>query len=399
MPVEGGLGTALFFGFSAGMLGISGFESSANYVEEQARGVFPKTLRNMWIVVSIFNPLTAFLALAVIPLPEIISNQNALLAEMGVVAGGGWLAYLISIDATLVLSDAVLTSIVGVGGLVQRMALDRVLPQFLLKLNRRNSAYRIMIAFFILSVSVLLITRGKLGALAGVYTISFLAVMALFGLGNILLKVKRSRLPRPERASPLALVLAIAAVLAALGGNIVMNPAYFVVFLEYFIPTIAVILIMLSRTLLLKILLYVLKYISDSIQSVATAGNKSLTRMIDAINAQEFVFSTKGDNVASLNKVMLYVSQNEHTRKLKIVTVLNENTDVPPGLEQDLKVLDRAYPEIKIDLVKLRGEFGPDLIRKYSAEWNIPTNFMFIGSPSDRFPYELADLGGVRLII
>ena len=60
MPVEGGLMIALFFGFSAAMLGISGFESSANFVEEQAPGVFPKTLRNMWIVVSIFNPLTAF---------------------------------------------------------------------------------------------------------------------------------------------------------------------------------------------------------------------------------------------------------------------------------------------------------------------------------------------------
>jgi len=33
---------ALFFGFAAAMLGISGFESSANFVEEQADGVFPK---------------------------------------------------------------------------------------------------------------------------------------------------------------------------------------------------------------------------------------------------------------------------------------------------------------------------------------------------------------------
>src|SRR5680860_32318 len=61
-PVKGGIATALFLGFSAAMLGISGFESSANYVEEQENGVFPKTLRNMWIVVTVFNPLIAFLA-------------------------------------------------------------------------------------------------------------------------------------------------------------------------------------------------------------------------------------------------------------------------------------------------------------------------------------------------
>jgi len=44
---------ALFFGFSAAMLGISGFESSANFVEEQKKGIFPKTLRNMWLAVSV----------------------------------------------------------------------------------------------------------------------------------------------------------------------------------------------------------------------------------------------------------------------------------------------------------------------------------------------------------
>ncbi|MCB0355340.1 MAG: amino acid permease, partial [Bdellovibrionales bacterium] len=121
MPVRGGIQTALFFGFSAAMLGISGFESSANFVEEQAGGVFPKTLRNMWIVVSIFNPLMAFLALSIIPAAEVQTNQEALLSFMGNKAGGSWLSGLISVDAALVLSGAVLTAYVGVGGLLERM--------------------------------------------------------------------------------------------------------------------------------------------------------------------------------------------------------------------------------------------------------------------------------------
>ena len=399
LPVEGGVVMALFFGFSAAMLGISGFESSANYVEEQAPGIFPKTLRNMWIVVSIFNPLTAFLALSIIPMHEITTNQEALLAYMGGISGGDWLSWVISIDASLVLSGAVLTSFVGVGGLVQRMTLDRTLPQFLLKLNNRNAPYRIMITFFILSVSILLITRGQLGALAGVYTISFLSVMVLFGFGNILLKLKRARLPRPERAGPIALFIAITAVLAALIGNAIMNPAYLAVFFEYFLPTIGVVAIMLYRTALLKGLLYVLKYISDKVQSIVSRGNKTVLNLIEDINAQEFVFFTKHDNVSILNQVMLYVSQNEQTHKLKIVTILSENEKTEPGLGKDIEVLDRAYPKIDIDYVKLRGEFGPEIIKKLSKEWNIPPNFMFIGSPGDRFPYKLAELGGVRLII
>jgi amino acid transporter len=100
---------------------------------------------------------------------------------MGKVAGGDWLAWLVSINAVLVLSGAVLTWYVGVSGLVHRMTLDRCLPQFLLKTNKRGTTYRIMIGFFLLCISILFITKGELGALAGVYTISFLSVMALFG--------------------------------------------------------------------------------------------------------------------------------------------------------------------------------------------------------------------------
>ena len=64
-----------------------------------------------------------------------------------------------SIDAALVLSGAVLTSFVGVTGLVHRMTLDRCLPQFLLKTNSRGTTHRIIIAFFLLCVSVLAITH------------------------------------------------------------------------------------------------------------------------------------------------------------------------------------------------------------------------------------------------
>ena len=65
----------LFFGFSAAMLGISGFESSANFVEEQAEEVFPKTLRNMWVAVSFFNPVMALLALSLVKRPERDARQ------------------------------------------------------------------------------------------------------------------------------------------------------------------------------------------------------------------------------------------------------------------------------------------------------------------------------------
>jgi hypothetical protein len=95
---------------------------------------------------------------------------------------------------------------------------------------------------------------------------------------------------------------------------------------------------------------------------------------------------------------MQYVQNNETTKRLKIVNVKNEN-DCNLKLKIDLEVLDRAYPEIHIEFIELEGVFGPELITELSEQWKIPKNFMFIGSPGDRFSYRVADLGGVRLIM
>ncbi|MBC5773689.1 APC family permease [Pontibacter sp. KCTC 32443] len=398
-PLEGSIWRALFFGFAAAMLGISGFESSANFVEEQEQGVFPKTLRNMWLAVTIFNPLTAFLAIAILPLPAVKENQTALLAYMGEVAGGDWLAVLVSINAAMVLSGAVLTSYVGVTGLVQRMTLDRCLPQFLLTTNKKGSAYLIMISFFLLCVSILLITAGDIGALAGVYTISFLAVMAFFGIGNVLLKFRRNRLPRPVRASGLVLFIAISAVLMALVGNAILNPAYVWVFLKYFIPTVSLVLIMLFRIELLIFFAFLVRQIEQPLKKIIPFKSYTIKRLIHTIRSQQFVFFTKGDNIANINKVMRYIVENEHTNRIKIVNVLKEGEEPPKRLMHEVEVLDLAYPELVVDFVIIRGHFGPDLIQQLSEKWGIPKNFMFIGSPGDRFPYGLQELGGVRLVI
>ena len=400
MPVKGGsIGTALFFGFSAAMLGISGFESSANFVEEQKKGVFPKTLKNMWLAVSIINPLIAFLAIGVMSLTQVEAHQSSFLNYMASLTGGKVFATIISINAVTVLSGAVLTSFVGVNGLIKRMALDRILPQFFLKENKRGSSYRILITFFILCVSVLFVTKGAIGPLAGVYTISFLIVMAYFALGNLLLKIRRARLPRPESASPAIVLLALLAVVVALYGNVKMKPEYLVVFLQYFIPAMLLIFAMLSRNHIFTFILGILKNFTDSMRKLSLLSRLKINKSLNKLHEQEFVFFSKGDSVSVLNKVMIYVQENEITRKIKIVTVLKENQEEHKQFLIDFEVLDRAYPEIKMEYIPMVGIFGPELIDKLSAEWNIPKNFMFISSPSDRFTYRVEDLGGVRLIL
>jgi hypothetical protein len=42
---------------------------------------------------------------------------------------------------------------------------------------------------------------------------------------------------------------------------------------------------------------------------------------------------------------------------------------------------------IEIEFIGIKGDFGPELIHDLSKQWSIPVNFMFIGSPDDRFSY------------
>lgn len=399
-PPTAGLGKAVFFGFAAAMLGISGFESSANFIEEQKPGVFPKTLRNMWIAVFVFNPLLSALALGMLPVGQFDRYQTALLSEMGQRSAGGWLATWVSIDAALVLSGAVLTSYVGVTGLVRRMSLDRCLPQFLLLENRwRRTPHWIIVSFFLLCCSILFITKGEVGTLAGVYTISFLGVMMLFAIGNRLLAIKRARLPRDVHASWPAVILAMIAVAVGLVGNVIKSSEQAAIFLIYFAGTVTAVGLMFLRVKILQALLYVGRAIHEKVRAMNERVANWTTRKIEQINSQAIIFFTRGDGPANLRRAIEYVLDNEHTRALLVVHVYDDEAKIPPKLADQLRTLDEIFPEIRIDFIAVRGRFSPELIGKLSQRLNVPRNYMFIGCPGDRFPHNLADLGGVRLIV
>ncbi|MEQ1948942.1 MAG: APC family permease [Bryobacteraceae bacterium] len=399
-PLPGGWSRALFFGFSAAMLGISGFESSANFIEEQKPGVFPLTLRNMWFAVAFFNPVISLLALGMVSIADVGGHRTDLLAHMGWLSAGEWLRQLVSLDATLVLAGAVLTSYVGVNGLVRRMGLDQCLPQFLLAENRwRKTNHWIILLFFVLCCSILFLSAGKIETLAGVYTLSFLGVMILFAVGNILLKMKRERLRRDTRASWPAVIAALAAVVAGLLGTLMLNPEYVRVFAIYFAASISIVVIMLLRIEILKASLTLIRSLIRGVSGVSETANRAILQRISRIHASHVVYFTRGDDLAALNRAALYVLQNELTNNMKVVHCFEREEDITPKLADNLRVIDQIYPKLKIDLVLVRGKFGPQLIEKLSQRLGVPKNYMFISTPGDQFPHNIAELGGVRLII
>ena len=400
VPGQRPLWEALFLGFSVALLGVSGFESSANFIEEQKAGVFPKTLRNMWIAVTVFNPLIATIVLGVLTMPELLlESKDSLLVTVADKLGGKIPALLIAINAALVLSGAVLASFVGVTGLITRMTLDRCLPQSLLVTNARGTNHRIILIFFALCVSIVLITKGDTITLAGVYAISFLAVMAIFASGNMLLKVRRARLPRSIHASWPSIFVALVAIVIGLAGNIYQRTVNVKFFLYYFVPTVSIVLITLYRQHLMRFFLFVLDDMMKNFELYHKRVRRAVQTRIESLQALGLIFFTKGDDVASLNRAMLYVQENEITKKITVIHILDGTTEPPPRLAADLQLLDEIYPEIEISLVIRAGKFGPSLIAQLSEEYGVPPNYMFLGTPGDRFPHNLSDLGGVRFII
>jgi hypothetical protein len=145
-------------------------------------------------------------------------------------------------------------------------------------------------------------------------------------------------------------------------------------------------------------LIEALEYFYQPLRRMVILSNRYLQNLSIKINSQEFVFFTKGDDIAILNKVLQYVENNETTKKLKIVHV-KKDEESNNALKKDLEVLDRAYDDIDIEYLEIKGEFGPEMIDELSKKWNIPKNFMFIASPGNKFSYRVSDLGGVRLIM
>ena len=178
-----------------------------------------------------------------------------------------------------------------------------------------------------------------------------------------------------------------------------MNPHYLRVFFEYFIPAILIVIVMLKRITLLKLCLFMVRSTISFMTKRLLRITQLIRTKIDEINAQQIVFFTRGDNTSNLNQAMLYAQNNEDANRIKVVIVVNNPDEIPSHLKKDLEFLGKVYPDITIEFVVIEGTFSPKLIQELSLKWNIPVNFMFIGSPGNHFMYGISELGGVRLII
>ena len=393
LTLKGGILPAIYLAFFFFFLGVSGFESSANFVEEQAPGVFRKTLRNMLIGVAFFNPLIALVVLNSLPFEAIASAKDFLLADSARSIGGTPLQYLVAIDAFLVLSGAVLTAFVGVGGLLYRMASDGCLPNFLTKVNKKGSYPRIVLTFFILCSSILLLTKGDLLSLAGVYTISFLGVMFLFAIGNLILKENRTELKRTYHAPVIFVLIAAIATLSGIVGNILIDIRNLQFFLYYFVPAVILVCIMVYEDNIARFFLRIT-------ERIPLVHKYILTHFEDMTEGKYVVFI---HHINRIYHILEYISKNETGRNIILVHCAGPDESHMESfgeIQNALPILQKAgvFPHFNLKLIYKNEHFGPEMVSKIARELKVRKNRILIGSIHHDHPYDYNQLGGVRII-
>jgi hypothetical protein len=306
---------------------------------------------------------------------------------------------LLVVDAFLVLAGAVLTSFIGASGLMYRMTLDHCLPSTLLlpKLKNRNSNIsRIIIAFSLLCLSILFMTGGNLLSLAGVYTISFLGVMTLFAIGNLVLRVTRPDLKRTYQGPILYVILAMTATLLGIIGNMLIDPRNVMYFAFYFFPAVVVVLLMIYRDFVLESILKITQKIKPLYQLV-------YPWFVHVIKPKIILFAHSPDK---LYQALEYIRKNETSRNIVIVHCLEKGDHDHPKNYEDtfadfLRVFEEAkiFPNFKMEyLVETDTPFGPEVIRKYANRFRVSLNNVFVGSIHESHDFSFDEMGGVRII-
>jgi amino acid transporter len=201
----------------------------------------------------------------------------------------------ISVDAGVVLSGAVLTSYVGIGGLMRRLASDKVMPALLLQENPcRRTPHYVIVGFFLLTSSLCIITEGSVEVLTGVYCVAFLSVMSLFAIANMILKYKR-KLDSEVQAPWWTIFVGLLCVSGGAVGNVIKSPEYLEYFSFYYVFAMAIIAAMFARVTVMKMAYF-------ATRKVFGDGNRLsawIQRQVKSMRSLPIIFFTRTGQVSA----------------------------------------------------------------------------------------------------
>jgi len=187
----------VILGFAAAFLGITGFESAAQIVEEIEQPI-TRSIRRIYtaivLLVSITSPLSSMLCIVLLSEQQIDAYRNNLLSGLALVQGGQpWLVLLV-INATLTLFAAVNTAYAGATGLMTTMGQQGNLPPAVLhrwtaRFPKLRGYPYVALPFMVVCLAMLAVFPGNVDQLGAIYGMAFLGVMISYCWGVVLMRL------------------------------------------------------------------------------------------------------------------------------------------------------------------------------------------------------------------
>ena len=189
----------VFVGFGHSVLAMSGEETLAQVnreIEHPKLRNLEKTGLVIFIYSLLFTSLVSFFAVMIIPDPVRPAYFGNLIGGIAMfLTGPTWarLAFrgFVVLVGVLILAGAQNTSIVGANGVLNRMAEDGVLTSGFQKPHPRfGTSYRVINLIVVLQLLTIVVTRGNVFILAGLYAFGVIWSFAFMSLAVVVLRYK-----------------------------------------------------------------------------------------------------------------------------------------------------------------------------------------------------------------
>jgi hypothetical protein len=189
----------VFVGFGHSVLAMSGEETLAQVnreIEHPKLRNLEKTGLVIFIYSLLFTSLVSFFAVMIIPDPVRPAYFGNLIGGIAMFLTGPTWARLVFrgfvvLVGVLILAGAQNTSIVGANGVLNRMAEDGVLTSGFQKPHPRfGTSYRVINLIVVLQLLTIVVTRGNVFILAGLYAFGVIWSFAFMSLAVVVLRYK-----------------------------------------------------------------------------------------------------------------------------------------------------------------------------------------------------------------
>ena len=236
LGIIGLIGLMIAFGHS--ILGMSGYETLAQVYREVEAPKLPNFRKAAFIVFIYSLCLTSVISfLSVLLIPEDVRmpqyGQNLIGGLAMHVIGPVWAKLILNgfvvVVGALILSGAVNTAIIGSNGVLNRVAEDGVLPDWLRKPHSTyGTSYRILLLILVLQVTTILVSQGDVLLLGEAYAFGVVWSFVFMTASMVILRFKNKtprdfRMPLNFRFGSLEVPFGLIVVFLVLFGAAIMN--------------------------------------------------------------------------------------------------------------------------------------------------------------------------------